>query len=135
MSYQRVHENPNIMREGKPWSADHWKVTLRCQRRQFTTYFSKGHGHGGVAPTADEVLECLASDSAGYDCARSFEDWAADYGYDPDSRTAEKTYKIIGKQTKAIKRLLGVVYYDALLYHASHNEDDVGTFEEDENAN
>jgi len=123
VSSQRVYDNPNMSREGKPWGADHWKVTLRCQRRQLTTYFSKGYGHGGAAPTADEVLDCLASDAGGYYCdgsgapPRSFEDWCGDYGYDTDSRTAERTYNVIGKHAAKLKRLLGELLYDELLYH------------------
>ena len=39
--------------------------------------------------------------------AWSFEDWAGDYGYDADSRSAERTYRAIGSQVDDLRRLLG----------------------------
>ena len=95
---------------------DHWRVTLTCNRRTFTLYFSKGRGHHGAEPTADEVLDCLASDASGVDNARGFEDWASEYGYDTDSRKAEKIYKQCGKQAEKLKNLLGPATYQELLY-------------------
>lgn len=48
-----------------------------------------------VAPILPDVLDViysLVADSGVLD-AGGFEDWAADYGYDPDSRSAESTYR------------------------------------------
>jgi len=71
-----------------------WKVTLRNGRgNSYTVSFYKGVGLPDTPPTALEVLECLVSDAAGYRDATGFEDWAENYGYDTDSRAAEKTYK------------------------------------------
>jgi hypothetical protein len=52
------------------------------------------------------VLEALLSDAsvAGYD---QFEEWAADLGYDPDSRKAEKVYQACVEQTAQLRQLLG----------------------------
>ena len=43
-------------------------------------------------PTLDDVMYCLVLDAGvlDYSC---FEDWANDYGYDTDSRSAEKVYR------------------------------------------
>src|SRR4051812_7060666 len=76
--------------------ANHYKVILKHNRRQLTTYFSQGYGISG-APEVQDVLDCLASDAAGYEGARSFEEWCGDYGYDTDSRKAEQTYKTVGR--------------------------------------
>lgn len=43
------------------------------------------------APLLRDVLYCLVLDSSVIDCA-TFEEWASEYGYDTDSREAEKTY-------------------------------------------
>ncbi len=63
------------------------------------------HGHiatsGGIMPAAGnkriepdkaDVLYSLAMDASVLD-APSFEEWASDFGYDTDSREAEKTYR------------------------------------------
>lgn len=43
-------------------------------------------------PTLEEVLGCLLMEGAADFNAMSFEDWACEYGYDPDSRKAERVY-------------------------------------------
>jgi hypothetical protein len=73
----------------------------------------------GVIPTppdAGTVLDCLAADAAGHDNADSFEDWAAEYGYETDSRKAERTYNLTGTQAGKLRRFLGNVLYEELLY-------------------
>lgn len=67
-----------------------------------------------IPPTVDNVLSCLASDAQGYDNTRNFEDWCADYGMDTDSRKAERSYRTIGEQAKALRHFMGADY-DALL--------------------
>lgn len=107
--------NPN----NPEWnSADHWKVILKIGRRQMTTYFSKGYGHHGAEPTAEEVLDCLAQDISGYLNARGFEDWCSEYGYDTDSRKAERIYNVIARQAKQLARFIGdEAAHDELLYN------------------
>jgi len=95
---------------------DHWKCKIRCGRQSMTLVFSMGSGHHGKEPELYDVLDCLASDAAGYENARSFEEWCGEYGYDTDSRKAERTYKTIGKQAEALKRVLGEELYKALLW-------------------
>lgn len=103
---------------------DHWKVTLRRgesgkskKRYAMTTYFSQGYGHNGKEPKVTSVLDCLASDSSSIENARSFEDWANDFGYDTDSRKAEKTFKTCEHQAKRLKNFLGDDLYEQLLWH------------------
>ncbi len=82
-----------------------------------TTIFSMGFGHNGHEPKAAEVLSCLASDAAGFDNAQSFEDWADEYGYDADSRKAEKIYKAVEKAAHRLRAFLGDSAYETLLFH------------------
>ncbi len=104
--------NPNA----PEWNdAAHYRCVLRRGRRQMTLYFSQGYGISGE-PTVAGVLECLLSDAAGVESARCFEDWCADYGFDTDSRRAERTYRLTVRQTASLKRLLGP--YWGALYNA-----------------
>jgi hypothetical protein len=45
----------------------------------------------GVAPSAAEVLGCVARDAEAQ--SMTFDEWAGEYGYDTDSRKAEDTYR------------------------------------------
>lgn len=87
-------------------SAYHFKVTIKCGRRQLTVPYHMGSGTNGN-PELRDVLDCLASDASGIDNADSFEDWCDEYGYDPDSRKAESTYKACQTEATQLERLLG----------------------------
>jgi len=113
MCCEMVDENPHM--QDQDWKANHYKVTLKHQGRQFTMYYSMGLGLKGE-PKIDDVLDCCAMDSAGIENARSFEDWANEYGYDPDSRKAEKTYNTCEKQANKLKNLLDYELYEQLLW-------------------
>jgi hypothetical protein len=112
---ERANENPNI--DDMPVGSNHYRVTLRYGRRQMTVPWSQGPAitHD---PDAADVLDALASDATGFEQARDFEDWASEYGYDPDSRKAERTYKAIERQTRQLKQFLDDKSedYETLLY-------------------
>ena len=110
----RWHENPNM---DDSRDMDHWKVTLRFGRARMTIYFSKGYGHHGAEPTADEVLDCLASDAGGVENSNSFADWCGEYGYDEDSRKAEKTYKACRHNSNRLRSFLGDDLFEQLLWN------------------
>lgn len=98
-----VEENPNM--DSMPTGSYYWRVTLRKappSARRMTIYYSMGPALDHE-PRADEVLDCLASDASGCENAQSFEDWCRGYGYDTDSRKAEKTYQIIENQARRLK--------------------------------
>lgn len=105
LTVARWHDNPNWAEAAvAPGQTcvhhDHWKVTLKKGGRSLTTYFSMGEGHGGVAPEVEDVVDCLASDSTSIEIAKDFEDWASELGWNSDSRTAEKTFKVCKRQAK-----------------------------------
>lgn len=95
---------------------DHWRCVIRAGRRKLTIPFSMGKGHNGKAPDLPNVLDCLASDSAGIETAGSFEDWASEYGYDTDSRKAERTFRACQRQADKLKRFLTEGAYQELLF-------------------
>ncbi len=45
-----------------------------------------------ILPDLADVMHCLVLDASVLDCG-GFENWAADFGYDTDSRKAEATYR------------------------------------------
>lgn len=113
INVEYADSNPNM--DDK--NMDHWKVVLKAGKKQLTTYFSKGFGHNGEEPSVEEVLDCLVSDASGYENARSFEEWASEYGYDEDSRKAEKIYKAVERGSKKLLKFLGKEAYDKLLWN------------------
>lgn len=111
ISSKMVDEN----KSAPDWKdANHFKVILRRSGKRMTLYFSQGYGISGE-PTAEGVLDCIASDSAGVENARSFEDWCGDYGYDTDSRKAERIFKVCEAQAQKLKNFLGDDLYKELL--------------------
>jgi hypothetical protein len=106
-------KNPNM--DDMPSGSAHWKCQIRRGRRSMTVHFSQGPAVCRE-PTAADVLDCLASDAAGYENARSFEDWCGEYGYDTDSRKAERTFRAVEAQSTALARLLSPDEFNALLF-------------------
>jgi hypothetical protein len=114
----RVDRNPNM---DDSENMDHWRVALKykdggIQTVRMSVYFSKGSGHKGAEPTAEEVLDCMASDAAGVENAQSFDDWCSEYGYDTDSRKALRTFNTCKRQGERLRRFLGVSAYNDLLW-------------------
>ena len=95
-----------------------YTVQLRYKRRRFTFPFWAGRSCD--LQTVD-AAGAILSEAAGYESATCFEDWAADFGYDTDSREAERIYRAIGRTHANVKRLLGGDF-EALIYT---NEDDL----------
>jgi hypothetical protein len=60
-----------------------------------------------VTDLAPELLDSLVSDATAYTNARNFEDFAADFGYDTDSRKAERIYFACGETAKWLTEFLG----------------------------
>lgn len=115
MTSRSIARNPNT--NNAEWkNAHHYEITLKINKlNAFVTYFSMGSAHT-KAPTAQDVLNCLSSDSSSIDNSVNFEDWANELGYDPDSRKAEKTFNICVEQARELKQWLGVDTYNELLY-------------------
>lgn len=69
---------------------------------------------GNIAhPTAVDVISALCMDSDVIDYAR-FEDWADCFGYDADSRSAEKTYRACLEIALALRAAIGETELQAL---------------------
>ena len=115
MTVKPADNNPNMI-DGDP-RASHWACKIKAGRSQLTVAFSMGSGLSGEPKLAD-VLDCLASDASGVEnCAGKFDDWCGEYGYDTDSRKAERTFNICKRQAANLKRLLGPSAYETLLWN------------------
>lgn len=88
----------------------------RQEKRELSIQFSQGSAHK-KQPAVEDVLNCCAADSAGYENVDCFEDWAAEYGYDTDSRKAENIYKTVATESAKLKNFLGQELYDELLWN------------------
>lgn len=117
MTKQRVEHRPDGHMDDK--GMRHWLCTIKQVGRGnpavMTLFFSQGSAHT-KPPTVEDVLDCIAADCSGALNARGFEDWASEYGYDPDSRKAEDTYRACQIQLRDIERLLGAKLVQELVY-------------------
>ena len=108
--------NPNMDdTEGWNGAGRHYRYIIRRGKRGMTIPFSRGPGLTD-SPALEECLDCLASDAVSVRNARGFIDWCGEYGFDTDSRKAEKTYRICKRQTDKLERLLGPEIFEVLLY-------------------
>jgi hypothetical protein len=114
LKFERIERNPNMASD---LQMDHWRCTLYTNGTRMIVMYSKDKSYGGQEPTLDEVLDCLASDACALERARSFEDWCADYDFDPGSRKAAKARMAIQSQAGSLRRLLGETAYDTLLWN------------------
>lgn len=62
-----------------------------------------------IVPTAYDVLTCLTKNEPG-----TFEDFCSDYGYDTDSRKAEKTYFAVQQEYISLKKIFSQTELDEM---------------------
>lgn len=77
-------------------------VTISRARRRMTLEFGQSIAAGATPPTAYEVLACMVKSDPG-----TFEQFCSAYGYDEDSRRAEKTWKACRAEWRKIERVFG----------------------------
>ena len=112
MKVERTISNP-LMSDSRD-AMSHWNCTIvnnagKRSERTFTLVFSMGSAHK-KPPTLADVLDCLASDASGYENAKTFEDWAGEYGYDTE------TFNAVRDQAAQLEKLLGRDQYEKLLW-------------------
>lgn len=77
-----------------------FKIQLKKDGKQYSFYFGQSIAEGSNEPTLYSVLACLQKYDVG-----SFEDFCGEFGYDEDSRQAERIYKAVTKEFKNMQRL------------------------------
>lgn len=111
------------MNEGDDdWDHLSWSITLAFQGRTMETKFHTGLGIVGE-PTIGDLLSSLALDASSVIDGQSFEEWAGDFGYDTDSRKAERTYRACKAQAEKLEGLLGEDFLHVLVYGAPDDGD------------
>jgi len=112
----RINARPD---RGDEWdkTARHWRITITRDGRQMRLHYSQGSAIKDD-PTLEDVLDCVAMDAAGINNAQGFEDWCSEYGYDTDSRKAERVYLECVEQAEKLAALIGDPdEYDRLLFN------------------
>ena len=119
MTAKRVRSNPN----GDDWVDGSWHYSCTItHERDFPLYvpFTVGPGihknDPSYVPDVADVLDCLASDASTVMEGQDFEEWAAELGYDQDSRQAERTYKSCQDQTHYLEDAFGRNSLELLVY-------------------
>lgn len=77
-----------------------FRVTLKNSHCQYSFNFGQSIISDATPPTAYDILACVQKYDVG-----SFEDFCSGFGYDTDSRKAEKTYKAVCKEYAGISQL------------------------------
>ncbi len=114
----RSKRTDGLMQDSTDHGRKHYHCNLSGPLGGMSFWFSMGSAHT-KAPTIGEVLNSLASDAHG--SQQKFEDWAADYGYEVDSRAAEKIHKACGVILDGLIATVGLDALDELFYET--NED------------
>lgn len=83
---------------------DIYLVKLRRNGKSYSFKFGQPIANTGSEPSAYDVLACITKNDPG-----TFENFCGEYGYDIDSRKAEKIYKAVCKEYKSIDRLFNDV--------------------------
>ena len=90
------------------WDNDHdhdhycFPVTIRKDGKSMRIHFGQSLAKGSTPPDEYDIIACLTKDDPG-----SFENFCSDFGYDTDSRRAEKTYKAVKAEWKKMLRVFG----------------------------
>ena len=79
-----------------------FKCRLSRNRKSYTFTFGQSIYNGSKEPTMYDILSCFQK----YDCG-SFQNFCDEFGFDTDSRKAERLYKAVSKEYKAVVRLFG----------------------------
>jgi len=102
------------LKVGKPTYGKHFpddkqsryifRCTLERNGVEYSFNFGQSLASGNTEPTMYDVLTCLEK----YDHP-TFEDFCGEFGYDTDSRSAEKTYDAVRTEYEAVVVLFGDV--------------------------
>ena len=86
---------------------DIYKVTIKRNKKQFSLNFGQSlinSDHGNTPPTEYGILAHITK----YD-PEDFENFCSEYGYDTDSKKAEKIYKAVEREYNNVYRLFSDV--------------------------
>lgn len=80
---------------------DVYTITLTKGKREYVFTFGQSIANTGLKePTAYDVLSTITKNNPG-----TFDDFCSEYGYDTDSRTAERVYNAVREEWLNVKAL------------------------------
>ena len=106
-------EKPSPWGNGSDYEKHNRVKVINLKTRKRTTFDFWGSVMEPNQESFDGVISaitCYATDGLSFQSSRSFEDFCSEFGYDTDSRKAEKAYKGCEKADKALSRVLGRDY-------------------------
>lgn len=101
---------------GYEWEKPEWdkkyehakfRICFSRNGKSWTLEFYQSISEGSKKPSIYDVLACVTKYDPG-----TFENFCSDYGYDEDSRKAERIWKAVKKEFKNVERLFGDVMDD-----------------------
>lgn len=88
------------------WDGGHnhysYPVTLSKDGKSMRIMFIQSRTAGSTPPTEYDIVTCITKADPG-----TFEDFCSEFGYDTDSRQAEKTYKAVKREWEKVARVFG----------------------------
>jgi hypothetical protein len=81
-----------------------------------------GHAYPMTPEGVSSVLSSVILDARSVLDADGFEDWARDFGYDPDSRSAEKMYRACCRERYALEGFLTTAEWDRVAESSDDSE-------------
>lgn len=81
-------------------------INSACESGHYTLGYAEWRQAKIPTPALLDILACLCSDASVLDCA-TFEDWAANCGYETDSRKAESIYNDCLEIALKLRSMLG----------------------------
>jgi hypothetical protein len=103
-----------------------WPCTLEKDGKTLTIEFNQNRDN--PAPTISDIIECVRNDVSS---ETSFEDWCEAFGFDTDSRTAERSYQYCVKLQADFEDMVGPEAMKEFLEHVGEDEP-VRPFDQDE---
>jgi hypothetical protein len=102
-----------VNKKSPPWSPDrkvnHFIVTLKNENRRVSFDFFDSVNNFNAGKTELDEYSVLACCSSEFNCPDSFEEFCSEFGYDADSRKAEKTFNACQKQSAKLKKIFDTV--------------------------
>lgn len=81
-----------------------FKCKLTRNRKSYTFFFGQSIANGSTPPTMYDILACMTKSDPG-----TLEEFCDEFGYDTDSRKAERVYRMCCHEWDAMQRLFGDV--------------------------
>ena len=105
---RRAARYDSVHKDDTGWEHRLWRVTLQNHYtgRHTRTTYRTGMGIDGQ-PDASGVLYSLVLDANAFGDTGTFEGFCAEFGYDTDSRRAEKMFKACGRTFDRLQVFLG----------------------------